>query len=211
MAKPVFEVDKRSLRGLNKALVQYQFATKKSFADVANRAAVNLAFRAAQFTHKAQIKKDASYIQNTLGMRNAYAVARWYNKVHRGKVLKTRREVERATNALINARVSARGFIAGGWAKAGRSLKKMAGVKGGARVTGIKTRTGVGRSTMARGVLRAFAELVNASLSKSPSSAAALAKYGGEGLNKSVRFVAADMLTYAREKLAQQARKFNRS
>jgi hypothetical protein len=41
------------------------------------------------------------------------------------------------------------------------------------------------------------------------TSPAALERFGGEGLNKAVRFVAADMIGYAREKLAKQAARFN--
>jgi hypothetical protein len=209
VARPIlnFEIDPADLRRFDKALRTYAEATKKDVPYILNRSAMNLAFRACSFTHQAN--KEA--IRAMTGVNNVYALVNW-NRSQKGLPGLAKAGREAAVRKFIAARVRAVGFIRAGWLKPARKLQKVVrGAKpAGVNIRGLNNKIGKGTATLARASLNAFSEIVNQSTSKSPTSPAALVKHGGEGLRKAVRFVTNDMLTYAREKLAKNAAKFNR-
>lgn len=201
-----FELDKTSLRGLDRALRTYQKATKKDMPDVVNRAAMNVAFRAAQFTPQA----NKESIRKLIGVRNPYALTVWDLK-RRGKRIPKRDKLEAAVNRFIAAKLRTVAFIRAGWIPAAKKLQKV--VKGGRpkiSLSKIRRLPGKGDAVIARETLNTFSEVINKSTSKSPTSASALFRYGQDGLNKAVSFVTKDMLDYATERLRKNAKTFNR-
>ena len=206
MPSPVtFDIDPRSMRAFESALRQYSAASKRTNAEIVNKKAVDLAFRAAQLTKKA----DKFSVRSGKGIRNPWAFTKWDLKRRGKKLPKSRDAMINATRRVLNARAARVGFIAAGWAQAGRKLKAQAGVKGGS-VKGFGRKLGRGSASMARATIRAFAELVNKSTSKSESSPDALVKHGSKGAADAIRFVTADMLVYARRKYGKTNQAFNR-
>lgn len=202
--KASLELDPASVRNFQSALEIYRRATRKDVPEVVNRAAINLAFRSAQFTPKADIPSSIGKI------RNIYAFTNWVY-TQRGIKHPTKARRDAAFSRLIRQRVSVAGFIRRGWAQAGKRIQQQSGIRGSVRIPGLGGRRGKGTGTMARQAILSFAEIVNFSTSKSVTSASALKRYGGEGLQEAIRFVTGDMMEYARKKLDQRAREFNRA
>ena len=199
------EIDKSSLRQFQNAIQTYHLATRKDIPEVVNRAALNLAFRSAQFTQIA----DRQAIKSMKGVRNPYALVNW-NYTQQNKPHPKRKQMDAAVRKFFNSRSAAAGFFRRGWVEAGRKIQEATGLRPGVRVTGIGRRKGWGRATPAREALRSFALITNYAASKTKGSGEALVKFGGEGLKKAVNFVANDMLTYAQKKLAKRAQEFSR-
>lgn len=194
------EIDRKSLANFQAALSLYAKATGKDAPEIVNRAAVNLAFRAAEFTPKADMSAAIGKI------RNIYAFTNFRYTQTRRKHPK-RAKMDAAVLRTIRQLNALSGFIRRGWVAAGRKLKAQSGVTGTSRApAGGGGKKGKGTATMAREAVVSFAEIVNYSTSKSGSSPAALEKYGGSGLSRAVSFVANDMRQYAEKKLAQRAK-----
>ena len=205
--KPTLTLD---TRGFDRALREYQKATGKTVPQVVNRAAVNLAFRSAQFTPPA----DKFAVASGKGIRNPWAFVNYTLKKQGKKLPKNRDAYNKALAMILRKRAAAVGFIRAGWVKAGRAIKDKAGNVGSTMRPpgGVSRRLGVGRGTPAIEALNAFALIVNASdNAKSETGPKALQRYGGAGLQKAIGFVTRDMLDYARKKMAQNAARFNRA
>lgn len=210
--RPVFTVDKRSLRELDRAIVLYASKRKKDIPDVVNRAAMNVAFRAAQFTPQAK----ASNIKT--GIRSPYGLTRWIY-ANRGPIkgapqdINTKANLERAASRLISIRLASIAFIRAGWLPAAKRLQKVVR-RGKGDIKGKryrKGREGFGYGTPARSALKSFALVVNQSVNPANSSSgAALEQYGTPAADRAVRYVANDMLKLIREPFDKGALEFNR-
>jgi hypothetical protein len=205
MAGGVLKIDVDT-RGLAKALREYQEATGKDLPTVVNRAAVNLAFRSAQLTKTADKFSVASG-------RGIYQFRQWVRWVFtsKGKFPPlTDDEIIKEGAKILRKRAAAVGYIRAGWVRAGKKIQQKAGNIG--RVVSaprVPAKLGRGYAIAARQAISTFAQITNASTSKSPTSDAALRRYGGDGLKGAIAFVTADMLAYARKKMAERAAKFN--
>lgn len=204
-------VDQRSLRELDRAIVQYARKRKKDVPDVVNRAAMNVAFRAAQFTTKAS-KTDI------LKGFNPYALVRWIYRTH-GPIkggpseLKTKADAQAAADRLIAIRMASIAFIRAGWLPAAKKLKAIVRRgKGDISTRSLrKGREGFGYGRAALNAARPFALVVNQSVNKdNPTSGAALEKFGGPAATRAIRYVANDMLKFIREPFDAGALEFNR-
>lgn len=197
-----FTVD---LSALNRVLPLYKRATGKDAEYVVNRAAMNLAFRAYTFTKKT----DRAKIAALLGVRNPYALTVW-NLKRRRKKIPPRKRLALEVNKLINARLRARAFIAAGFLPAAQALQRIvrAGAPRGFLASGERRRPGYGWARAATRSNNPTALVVNASKTANISSLGALRKFGADGLQKAVAFVAADMRQYAEDRLKKSARLF---
>jgi hypothetical protein len=204
-------VDKQSLRDLDRALVRYAKKRQKDVPDVANRAAMNVAFRAAQFTPKAS-KTD---IKNGF---NPYALVRWIYKT-RGPIkngpstITSKSDLETAAAKLVAIRMASIAFIRAGWLPAAKTLQAIV-KRGKGDITASRLRrgrVGFGYGKSAIGLVRPFALVVNQSVNPTnATSGAALEAYGGPAAAKAIRYVANDMLRFIREPFDAGALEFNR-
>ena len=206
------EVDKSSLRELDRAILRYAAKRKKDIPDVVNRAAMNVAFRAAQFTPKTTKSKILS------GIDNPHALARWIYK-NRGPFKnapqdpKTKDEWQQVTDKLIAVRLASIAFIRAGWLPGAKKLRALVR-KGKADIKSRslrRGREGFGDAQPARFALQAFALIFNRSYNpKNATSVAALQQQAGPAAEKAVRYVAADMLRFIKEPFDKGALEFNR-
>lgn len=195
-------IDPVSLASFRAALGEYMQVCKRDVVEIVNRRALNLAFRAAQFTPTA----DRNAVAQLVGVRNPYALAVW-NLKRAGKKIPKRHQMEKVVSRLISARVRTVGFIRGGWVKAGRRVAELVRI----RAPRIGSLRGPGKGdAVVADILNLTAEIINRSVSKSPTSVAALRRYGGQGLNAALAFEARDMREYIARKLKQRADEFNR-
>lgn len=214
-------------REFQKALHKYKEATGKSNAEIVNRAAMNIAFRSAQYTPKASrssitgmldqfhagsvyVGKSGNRLKKAKKLFRATPRARgfvlWWLKTN-GKNATgiTDEQVLALVKKIRGRRLASIAFIKSGWLPAARAFQ--AAVKG---ASGFKQsafgreKVGIGGSKIARVGLFSTAELWNASINKdNKSSEAALHKYGKPGFDRAVQFVSRDMLSYARRKLRE--------
>jgi len=201
---------------MTRALTEYQAATKKDFTEVVNRAAMNTAFRAAQFTKKA----DKSSIQ---ALENQPWWPRYIAKYFREKghtFVKTssakkfgpgkstirrfvkgssytKAEARALSRRIIGARVRAISFIRSGWIPAIRILAPFAKVQ--LRVDAKQRGQAKGDAKPAKVSINPTAHISN--------SVKGSGKIGGAALQQAIDFVAKDMIEYARKKMIETARR----
>jgi hypothetical protein len=199
-----FELDTREL---SDALNRYKQATRKDNLTVVNRAAMNVAFRSAQFTPKVEKSK----IKDELGQITAggptLAKMILLRNLHRaGK--KIPRALDRAAERLIRARQATAGFIRAGWIPAAKKLQAFV-QRGRIPPLAGRRRPGKGGAIPATSERDPWAEVINTSVSKSPTSGEALERYGGPALQRAVDFVANDMKTHAEGLMEKRARQYS--
>ena len=186
-------------RDFQRALIEYRDFRKKDNAYVCNRQGAQLAYHAFWKTHKADKSKVITQFANPKVARAA-VIGRLRKN---GRALITRDIVKR-TKALMAGKIRA-GFIAAGWIPAVRKLK----AKASAGVGSIRRKAGYGSATLARETINTFSEIINASFTKDRTSAAALQKFGSEGLRKAIPIVTADMRKFIVDQLAKRAKRFS--
>ena len=207
MAKPpvTLAIDPVSLRNFDKALREYHRVSRKSVPEVLNRTALNLAFWASYFCQKGPDR--AAEIK--AGMDNPYAVLNW-KYTQRGWAHPKRNEIDRALRTFLAGRAASSGYIARGWARAGRIIKERAGLSAPFRLTKKMSREGKGRAILAKEAVRSFCEITNYATTKSPSSTAALYQFGDTAMKQAITFKVSDMYVYINRKLKEAAERFNR-
>ena len=186
-------------RDFQRALIEYRDFRKKDNAYVCNRQGAQLAYHAFWKTHKADKSKVITQFANPKVARAA-VIGRLRKN---GRALITRDIVKR-TKALMAGKIRS-GFIAAGWIPAVRKLK----AKASAGVGSIRRKAGYGSATLARETINTFSEIINASFTKDRTSAAALQKFGSEGLRKAIPIVTADMRKFIVDQLAKRAKRFS--
>ncbi len=193
-----FELPQSSLRNFEEALELYERATKKEMSSVLNRAGLNVAYRAAQFTSFAE--RGAILRALKSNPKLAYALTALSLK-KRGIGALPKGQFQAEVDAFIQRRISSSRYLRTGWAPAIIAL--------GGTFKGVKTERGAegyaDKSTPAK-LLTIIANVV-----KEPNEAQA---YRAENalfpaLEEAVNFVAEDMTKHAQEKLAKTAEAFS--
>jgi len=203
---------------MTRALREYQDATKKDFAEVVNRAAVNVALRAAQFTKKAdrgsiQALENqpwwprfiAKYFRDKGSTFNKTVSGRKFGIDEKVKVRRfvkgssySKAEARQLSRRIIGSRIRAITFIRSGWIPAIRLLAPFAKVR--LRVADAKQRgKDKGGATPAKAGINPTSFIMN--------NAQGAGTVGDDALQKAVSFVASDMIAYARKKMSETARK----
>ena len=205
------------MANLRAKLRQYAELSKKAEAQIVNDKAADWAFKSIGQTEKANAQKIA-YDLGQIG--NQVSVSRKTGKLRKGKrllkenslaarIINARlkrkggkllfgKEMEKAVNKMIAARMRAVAFIKSGWLAAARRLKPTASSE--AKIRGRPK--GTARRAFS-GSLMPAAFIINSSTKDSPK-AAGIAQ---EGLRKAIPILIADMNQYIERKLKEAARK----
>lgn len=178
-------------KDFQKAAQLYAAATKKDGAYILNRAGMNVAFRAAQGTPRA----NANAILRALSKdRNELAVKILSKRgKFKGVSIKDRKQIVRK---FISARRRSAGYIRAGW---GPAIEAFGGNATRLRIN-PKSKLGQGYGIKAR-PNRLVAELANAAFGAH--------RVGAKPFQQAIDFVARDMLDYALRKLAKTAREYS--
>lgn len=176
-------------REFQKAMREYERATKKDGADILNRAGRNVAFRAAQFTDVASPTKIKSQLRSNNLLAKILA--------KRGR-LKGLNMQERSAlfDKVLSARMRSARYIRVGWAKAIAAF--------GGNATRMKVNP---KSEAAKGYgIKASTRRLVAELANNSKGAE---KVGLSPLERAIQFVARDMLNYAKHKMSRTGDKFS--
>lgn len=201
-------------REFTKALMEYQEATKKDSAYILNRAARNVAFRAASNTPKADPSAiESELLKDKLALKivtkalrakigTSYTTAKGKVRTVTGV---SRRQIAIAAKRLIANRKKRRGFMRAGWFPA---IKLFGGtIRGERPLSGSKA--DLGGATLANPG-RPIAKLYNAVYGRMTGKAGGQSRARMEqALRQAMTFVANDMRQYAREKMINTARKYS--
>lgn len=179
------------------ALRAYKAATKKDCADVLNRAARNVAFRAAGATPKGSAGRIRASLMRDPRLR--YALTSLALK-KRGIGRLPSPQFQRAVDAFISRRASSANYLRAGWAKA---IQDMGGSFRGAKFRGA------GGFANKAVVTKLIAELVNTTIHENAASLRGAELIGSQALQKAISFVAADMIQYSKELMGLTAKKFS--
>jgi hypothetical protein len=186
-------------REFKAALAQYTRYSKRSLAEIVNKRAVNIAFKAIRHTPKT--KKPS--INRELRQKSRVAP-----KAPLGAILAQKGrnpglygdEMKKAVESLKAKKAASIGFIKSGWIGAVRDLSPHAKVyRRPPRVIVKGKPQGFGRP--ARRGLNPTAEIVN--------QVAGAVKVGSAALQRAINEDALDMKTYVARKMNQDAKKFN--
>jgi len=199
------ELDPATVNEFKRALNVYKDHTSKEHSYIVNRAAMNLAFRSAQFTEK------TTKVKILAGMNNPKAVMA-------SQILKAGGAIPAGFNQsfqkMLNKRFSSIAFIKASWLPAAKALAQV--VKKGAQSISSfsfgRTKMGSGYVHIAQGIgNNCWAEIANTAINpKNPTSAAALEKIGRPAHEKAMKFVTADMMKFCNEVYDAEALKFNK-
>lgn len=183
-------VERREVARLTRSLHLYSEATKKSEAEILNRAGRNIGFRAAsskftKFATAARVRAD----MKEHGMKQVFAWA-----AREGRKL-TAEQARARYNQVLRAKLAARHYIRIGW---GPAIRAFGGNPTRIRDTGGSwAASGGGTTARAR---RLMAALVNNSVGADEWPG------GRDGLVGAMKAVADDMSTYAKRELAKKNR-----
>ena len=179
-----FQVDTREL---SKALRQYEAATKKEIPEILNRAARNIAYRAASYTPVAKPSRIRRDLERDPHL--AFALTSIQLK-KRGIGILEKPDFALAVKRFISHREAGSGFIRSGWAESIIAL--------GGSFRGKRIGRGHGWAKKAN-LMRYIAEIAN--------TVPGVDKIGKKALQEAVDFVSADMINYAQKKLQKAANK----
>lgn len=235
-----FEVEKRSLRDLNAALAKYADFRKLDNRDALHRAGRQLAYSAMYNTKKASAaelsaklnkqigtvaftktgrvskKREAVYAATTVAKRDLAVSLRrgtmYYKKFPRKADPRkySAGVFNQMALAYAKRRISSAAFIASGWKPAWLKFRSLYKRAAGDKASAWRKGKGKGGAIAATFGHKPSITLWNASTTESPTSFAALQRYGGQGLQAAVRWVTADMLGYIRKQLAKRAQTVSR-
>lgn len=179
------------------ALDAYEQATGKDSVEILNRAGLNVAYRAAQFTPVA----DAADIRSGLlsDPHLVYALTALSLK-KRGIGKLPAPEFQAAVAAFIAQRVASRRYLRSGWFDAIRDLG------GTVRGDEFKGSHGFANKATVINLLTEIAWILDEANGVKAESAEDI---GAKALQEALDFVAADMLEYAQEKLAKTAAQYS--
>jgi hypothetical protein len=229
--------DGRDLTELDRALEFYAAATGKDMEDVCNRTSMNVAYRSAQLT----VKADRAKLMTMLGQSakgkakkggsrfkvTTAASAILAKRMRKGgaKTLPPQPTWDLLVAAFIKKTITSIAFIKSGWLPAAKVFERLYRGPRGINVSKSEAfgRTDpdistvnpypqIGEGIGARAVGGVItAELANQSVNpRNKTSEWALEHFGGSGLDKAIAFVAQDMTDYAQERMDKQAGVFNK-
>lgn len=183
-----------ALNSFADALYQYERATKKDCVEILNRAALNIAYRAAQFTPVA----EAADVRSQL-FRDSHLVAALtsLSLKKRGIGRLPSPEFEREMKKFVTRRVGSRRYLRSGWAPA---IVALGGSFKGSRL--VKGIDGYGDRATAVSLLAEIAAIIDEPTDGKVEGAETI---GEKALNEAVEFVTEDLLSYAQERLARTA------
>jgi hypothetical protein len=179
------------------ALGQYQKASGKTFAEVINKKAKDVALRSVQFTPKARLNKIRKYEPNGRSYARKLLHARATQGTRLGKAKKGEGNKPLAEK-LYKSRLQSRGYIAAGWIKAAREL-------GAPPSRGVAKLQKGGRANKGgakpANPSKLFCDILNMSIGAET--------VGLEPLQRALDFVKKDMQQYIDRKLAPVAKKYS--
>ena len=232
-------VDKGDLRRLNAAIAEYARVRKVDNAYAVNRTAKDVAFRAAEYTRRADPEKISADLRRLVSERTT-------NKRTGGLLKKPVRSYLPLSRArAVFAAAMRKGTLhykgmppgkqdpsslgRGEFDKLltkyiGRRVSSAAFFAGGWAAAGKKIRAkistkvpaflkgkrGRGSAYPARSGIKVSATLINYAASQAKGSQTALIRYAGAAAVRAIRYKTADLVKFTREQLTKQARKFNR-
>lgn len=185
-----------TLREFGEALYVYEKATKKDTVEILNRAALQIAYRAAQFTPVA----EAGEIRAQL-FRDPHLVAALtsLSLKKRGVGVIAGPLFEKEMQRFVTRRVGSKRYLRSGWAPAIIAL--------GGTFRGSKLSRGIdGYANRATPVLL-LAEIAATLDEANEEKAEGAERVGEKALIEAVEFVTEDMTNYANDKLAETARR----
>lgn len=182
------------------ALRQYESATGKDMADVLNRAARNVAYRAAQNTPVASRAEIKSQLFRDEKLR--YALTSIRLKKRGSGILKSP-QFEREVEKMVAQRMGSSRYLRAMWKPA---IEKFGGTYRGAAPKHGNEGYGI---PAVDGLANIFAEI--AAIINQPDSkhAAGAERVGMKALQAAIDFVAEDMLAYAQDRMEKTASKHN--
>lgn len=179
------------------ALRAYKAATNKDATEVINRAARNIAYRAASFTNKGTANKIRNDIMSDSHLRYALtSLALKKRGIGRLPAPQFQKEVDR----FVSRRASSAGYLRSGWAAA---IQALGGSFRGAQFKGA------GGFANKAVVSRLICEIVNTTSHKTQASVRGAELIGTEAVRKAVAFVSEDMINYAKQLMGVTARKYS--
>ncbi len=191
---PVLTFDTREF---TRALGLYAEATQKDEAEILNRAARNLAYRAAQNTPVAQAAEIKSGLFRDEHLRFALtSIALKKRGIGALKSPEFQKEVDR----FVARRIASRRYLRAAWAPA------IIALGGSFRGTKFKGIVGEAKKATARKLVAEILTLIN---QPDQSHAKGAEEIVAKALQKALDFVAQDMIQYADRKLSQTARKYS--
>ena len=180
-----------------RALKQYQQASNKTFSEVINKKAKDVALRSVQFTPKARLNKIRKYEPNGRSYARKILHARATMGTRLGKAKKGEGNKPLAEK-LYKSRLQSRGYIAAGWIKAARDL-------GAPPPRGIAKLQKGGRANKGKAIkatpAKLFCDIFNMSIGAET--------VGLEPLKRALDFVRKDMQKYIDRKMAPVAKKYS--
>lgn len=179
------------------ALRAYKAATQKDSVAVLNRAAKNVAFRAASFTPKGNAAKIRRDLMSDPHLRYALTSI-LLKKKGRGRLPSP--QFQKEVDKLLAKRARSANYLRAGWA---RSIQDLGG-----SFRGVKFRGASGFGNKAT-VNRLLAEIVNTTVHGDIASVQGAELIGGEALQKAVAFVAADMIQFAKDLMSKTAKQYS--
>lgn len=201
----------------NRAIAQYQVATKKDMAEVLNRALRNVGFRAAQYTPKesaadieAGLRKDKIALKIATKQLKGRVGKSYTTRKGKTRTFKrvTRAQIGRKARSLITKRKRRRGFLRAGWIAA----MIAAGIEGVRKTDTLrdgKSKIGSGKKATPSKLRAYLGNKVWGRLDgKNRGRARSTMK---NALKKAMRFVADDMIQHANKEMKQTAKKFSGS
>lgn len=179
------------------ALRSYKVATQKDSAELLNRAARNVAFRASSFTPKGNANKIRNDLMRDRHLRFALT-SLGLKKKGIGRL--SAPEFQKAVDRYVSRRASSANYLRAGWAKA---IEDMGGSFRGAKFRGAG---GFGNKAV---ISKLIAAIVNTTTHEDTASVRGAELIGDEALQKAIAFVAEDMIAYAKELMGVTAKKFS--
>lgn len=190
------QIDPESLRSFKRALAKYKEATNKDEADILNRAALNVMYRAMSFTPKAKLSRFPFNAKPGQGRtrRERFFFAK---KARIGRHGTPYQVAEKA----YRSKRSSSGYIRAGWLNAAHEFAKAARKSPPRSRPFRRGDANRGGGRKARQGFRVEAEATN--------FADGAATVGSVPLRQAMDFVATDMEDWAQAKLNQTARKYS--
>jgi hypothetical protein len=191
---PTLKIDTSRFRF---ALRAYKAATQKDEAEILNRSARNVAFRAASFTPKGSAARIRRSLMADPHLR--FALTSMALKKRGIGFLKSpgfAKEVSR----LVSRRASSAGYLRAGWANA---IQQLGGSFRGAKFKGA------GGFANKASVGKLIAEIVNTTTHATAASVNGAELIGAKALQAALAYVAEDMIAYSRKIMGATAKKFN--
>jgi hypothetical protein len=176
------------------ALRAKKAACQHTMPEILNKAALNICYRASSFTPKGDANRIRASLMRDPHLRYALTAIELKK---RGVGALKKPEFAKAVERFVSRRASSANYLRAAWAQA---IQNLGGSFRGAKFKGASE----GFANKAT-VKRLIAEIVAVLDQPTEGKAASAEAIGMEAVQKAINFVAEDMLTYARQKLAAAA------